>query len=92
MRVFYLNLGSLDINLGNFSAISKSELIKLFICEVEVCILETFCNYRFSVSSKFLVIYAWPNLSTFLRKSSSGSRMDDGCDSFFFIDIISNWR
>ena len=59
-------------------------------CEVFVSIRFTYCSFRFSVSSSFIVISACSNLSTNFLKSKSGSRMDEGCDALFFIAIFLN--
>ena len=57
----------------------------LLICEVVVWVLLTYCNFRFSVSSSFIVIFASSNLSTSFLQSKSGSRMEEGCDALFFL-------
>ena len=74
-----------------FSGNSVSESLKLFICEVVVWLLLTYCNFRFCVSSSFIVISACSSLSTILLKSTkSGSRIEEGCDALFFIAIFRN--
>ena len=60
----------------------------LFICEVVVWMLFTNCNFKFSVSTNFIVISACSNLSTKFRKSISRSRVEDGCDALFFFAIF----
>ena len=62
----------------------------LFIYEVGVWMLLTYCNLKFSVSSSFIIISACSCLSTSFRKSISGSRNEDGCDALFFIAIFRN--
>ena len=62
-----------------------SELCLLFICVVLVWMLFTQCNFKFSVSSNFIVISACSSLFTSFRKSISGSRTEHGCDAFFFL-------
>ena len=57
----------------------------LVICDTTAWILFTYCNFKFSVSSNFIVISACSSLCTSLRKSMSGSRTDDRCDALFFI-------
>ena len=47
--------------------------------------LLTYCSFRFSVSSNFLVISACSSLSTSFLKFKSGSRDEDGCDSLFLL-------
>ena len=61
-----------------FSDNSGSESWLLFICEVVVWILLTYCSFRFSVSSNFIVISACSILSTSFLKSKSGSRIEEG--------------
>ena len=56
----------------------------MFICEVVVLMLLTFCSFRFSVSSNFIVISACSSLSTRFLKSKSSSRVEEGCDALFF--------
>ena len=53
----------------------------MFMCEVVVWMLFTYCSFKFSVSSITIVISA---CSSFL-KSKSGSRIEEGCDALFFI-------
>ena len=62
----------------------------MFICEVVVWMYYTYCSFRFSVSSSFIVISVCPSLSTSFLKSKSGSRIDEGCDALFFIAIFRN--
>ena len=50
--------------------------------------LFTYCNFKDSVSSSFLVISAYSSLSTCFRKSISGSRIEDQCDAPFFMAIF----
>ena len=57
----------------------------LFICEVVAWMLLIYCNFKFSVSSNFIVISACSSLSPSFRKSISGSRIEDGYDGLFFI-------
>ena len=45
----------------------------LFNCEVVVWMLFTYCNFKFSVSSHFIVISTSSSLSTSFRKSILGS-------------------
>ena len=52
--------------------------------------LFTNCNFKFSVSSNFIVISTSSSLSTSFLKSISGSRIKDGCDALFFIAILRN--
>ena len=73
-----------------FSDNSVSESLILFICEVVVWMLFTYCNFRFSVSSNFIVISACSNLSTSFPNSKFGSRIEEGCDDLFFIAIFCN--
>ena len=54
--------------------------------------LFTYCNFKFSVSSSFIVISACCSLSTSFVKSISGSRIEDGCNALFFIAIFRNCR
>ena len=74
-----------------FSDNSVSESLKLFICEIVVWMLLTYCNFKFSDSSNFIVISARSRLFTSLLKSKSGSRIEEGRDAFFFIAIFRNW-
>ena len=60
----------------------------MFICEVVVLMLLTFCSFRFSVSSNFIVISACSSLSTRFLKSKSSSRVEEGCDALFFLLIF----
>ena len=62
----------------------------LIICEVVVWMLFTYCNFKFSVSSSFIVISDCSSLSTSFQKSVSGSRFEDGCDALFFIATFCN--
>ena len=71
---------------------SVSESLILFMCEVVVWIIFTYCNFKFSVSSNFIVISACSSLSTSFLKSKSGSRIEEGCDALFFIAIFSQLR
>ena len=73
-----------------FSDKSVSESLILFICEVVLWMLLTYCNFSFSVSSSFIMISACPSLSTSFRKSKSGSRIEEGCDALFLIAIFRN--
>ena len=68
-----------------FSDKSISESLILFICEVVVCRLLTYCNFGFSVFSNFIVISACSSLSTSFLKSKSGSRIEEGCDALFLL-------
>ena len=45
-------------------------------------------NFKFSVSSNFIVVSACSSLSTSFRISMSGPRIDDGCDALFFIATL----
>ena len=67
-----------------FSDNSVSESLILFIYEVVVWMLLTYCNFRFSVSSSFIVISACFSLSTSFLKSKFGSRIEKGCDALYF--------
>ena len=60
----------------------------MFICEVVVWILLTYFNFRFSVSSSFIVISACSSLSTSFLKSKSGSRIQEGYDALFFLPFF----
>ena len=62
----------------------------LFIYEVGVWMLFTYCNLKFSVSSSFIMISACTCLSTSFQKSISGSPNEDGCDALFFIAVFRN--
>ena len=73
-----------------FSDNFVSESLILFFSEVVVWIMITFCSFRFSVSSNFIVISACSRLSTSFLKSKSGSRIEGGCDALFFIAIFCN--
>ena len=61
-----------------FSIRSVSDSCTLFIYVVFVSIRLTFCSFRFSVSSSFIVISAGSGLSTNFLKSKSGSRIEEG--------------
>ena len=61
-----------------FSIRSVSDHCMLFICVVFVLIRLTYCSFRFSVSSSFIVISACSSLSTNFLKSKSGSRIEEG--------------
>ena len=63
----------------------------LFICVVFVSIRLTYCSFRFSVSSSFIVIAACSSLSSNFLKSKSGSRIEEGWDALFFIAVFCNW-
>ena len=52
--------------------------------------LLTYCSFRFSCSSNLMVISACFSLSTSFLKCKSGSRIEEGCDAFFFIAIFRN--
>ena len=43
----------------------------------------TYCNFRFSVSSSFIVFCAFSNLSSSLRKDILYSRTDEVSDALF---------
>ena len=73
-----------------FSTRSVSDSCILLILVGVVSILLTYCNFRFSVSSSFIVISACSNLSTSFLKSKSGSRIEEGWDALFFIAIFLN--
>ena len=47
--------------------------------------LFTYCSFKFSVSSNFIVISACSSLTTSFLESISGSRIKNGCDALFFI-------
>ena len=64
---------------------SVSDSLILFIYEVVVWMLLTNCDVRFSVSSNFIVISACSRLSTSFLKSKSGSRIEEECDTLFFL-------
>ena len=68
-----------------FSNKSVSGSLILFMCEVVVRMFFTYCNFKFSVSSNFIVISACSSLSTSFLKSKSGSRVEEGCDAHFFM-------
>ena len=72
-----------------FSTRSVSDSCILLILVVFVSIRLTYCNFRFSVSSSFIVISAC-SCSTCFRKSKSGSRIEEGWDALFFIAIFLN--
>ena len=73
-----------------FSTRSVSDSCILLIFVGFVSIRLTYCNFRFSVSSSFIVISACSSLSTSFRKSKSGSRIEEGWDALFFIAIFLN--
>ena len=73
-----------------FSTRSVSDSCILLIFVVIVLIRLTYCNFRFSVSSSFIVISACFSLSTSFRKSRLGSRIEEGWDALFFIAIFLN--
>ena len=73
-----------------FSDKSVSESLMLFICEVVVWMLFTYCNFRFSVSSNFIVTSACSRLSTSFLKSKSVSWIEEGCDALFCIARFCN--
>ena len=50
----------------------------LFICIVFVSIRLTFCSFRFSVFSSFIMISACSSLSTNFLKFKSGSQIEEG--------------
>ena len=62
----------------------------MFICEVVVWMLLTYCSFRFSVFSSFIFISACSSLSTKFLMSKSGSRIEEGCDALFFVAFLSN--
>ena len=68
-----------------FSDNSVSESLILLICEVMIWMLLTYCNFKCSVSSSFIVISACSSLSTSFLKSKSGSRIEEGCHAVFFL-------
>ena len=68
-----------------FSTSSVSDSCILLIFVVIVSIRLTYCNFRFSVSSSFIVISACSSLSTSFRKSKSGSRIEEGWDALFLL-------
>ena len=55
-----------------------------------VWMLFTYCSFKFSVSSNFIVISICSSLSTSFLKSKFGSRIEEGCDALFFIAIFRN--
>ena len=55
-----------------------SDSCTLFLCVVFVSFRLTYCSFRFSVSSSFIVISACSSLSTNFRKTKSGSRIEEG--------------
>ena len=61
-----------------FSIRSMSDSCMLFICVVFVSIRLTYCSFRFSVSSIFIVVSACSSLSTNFLKSKSGSQIEEG--------------
>ena len=73
-----------------FSGKSVSESLISFMYEVVVWMLFTYCNFKFSVSSNFIVISACSSLFTSFLKSKSGSRIEEGSDALFFIAIFRN--
>ena len=56
----------------------------MFICEVVVWMLLRYCNFKFYVSSNFIVISACSSLSTTFLKFKSGYRIEEGCDALFY--------
>ena len=61
----------------------------MFICEVVVWILLTFCSFRVFVSSNFIVISACSSLPTSFLKSKCGSRVEEGCDDpFLLLNVV----
>ena len=50
--------------------------------------LLTYCSFRFSVSSNFIVFFVCSNLSRSFPKSKSGSRIEEGCAALFFFAIL----
>ena len=48
----------------------------------------TYCSFKFSVSSNFIVTSACSSSSIRFRKTMSGSRVDDGCDALLFIAMM----
>ena len=50
-----------------------------------VWILFTYCYFKFSVSSNFIVISACSSLLSSFLKSISGSRIGEGCDALFLL-------
>ena len=69
-------------------SVSDSCILLIFVEFVSIRL--TYCNFRFSVSSSFIVISACSSLSTSFRKSKSGSRIEEGWDALFFIAIFLN--
>ena len=81
IRVFFVNVQNFaDFFLDKSVSVS----LILFICEVVVWILFTYCSFRFSVSSSFIVISACSSFSSSFLESKSGSRIGKGCDALFF--------
>ena len=64
-----------------------SESWILLIPEVVAWMLVTYCGFKFSVSSNFILISACSKLYTSFRKSMPGSRTDDGCDALFLFQF-----
>ena len=69
--------------LNFFSANLGSKNCVLIIFGEIVCMVGTYCNFRFSVSSSFIVFSAFSNLSSSLRKDISYSRTDEVSDALF---------
>ena len=58
--------------------------MKVIHCEVVVLMLFTYCDFKFSVSSSFILLSACSSLSTTFLKSILGFRNEDGCDAVFY--------
>ena len=74
--------------LGSFLAKFLSESWVLLIFEVVDWMLIKNCDFKFSNSSKFVVISTCSNFSISLRKSMSDSGIDDGCFALFCFAIF----
>ena len=74
----------------NFPDKSVSESLVLFMWEVVVWMLFTYCSFKFSDSFIFTVICACFSLSTSFPESKSGSRIEQGYDALFFKAIFRN--
>ena len=60
----------------------------MFNCEVVIWMLLTYCSFRFSVSSNFIVISACSSLSTSFLMFKSGSRIEERCDALFLLQFF----
>ena len=73
-----------------FSTRSVSDSCILLIFVVFVSIRLIFCNFRFSVSSSFIVISACSSLSTSFLNLNRALELRRGWDALFFIAIFLN--